>query len=266
MSNPLRKTEAWLEKGGVDDNLSKDARGDVYEDQYRQKLCNAIAKNELFKEARCAPSEVKKTAEFEEQIDLLIRLGDILIVGEIKCWLFPADPYEQFNHLKKLRFAAEQAKRKASLLQGRPDVAAKSLGLTEDECRKLRVVALVVTNQGFGFSLNVDDCAVTEAAFLETYLAAGTIVTAAAMDTRTGQMETTTTTLYERETQAADRFEAAMACPIVLRRFLDRLAWTATPFPSAGNRPIYVAAPRLGDLTGDERLHAQLLTRAIANS
>ena len=176
---------------------------------------------------------------FREEIDLLVRLGDLLIVGEVKCWLFPADPYEQFNHMRKLRAAAEQAKRKAGLLEGRPDVAAKALGLTEDECRKLRVVPLVIMNQGFGFSLNVDGCAVTDAAFLATYLGAGTIATAAAIDTRTGLMEPTTTTLYERETQAADRFEAAMASPIVLQRFLDRLNWTASRSqPSAPNRSI----------------------------
>jgi hypothetical protein len=258
MSNPLRKAEAWLEKGGLDDSLSKGARGELYEDEYRQKVCSAIAKNKLLKDSRCASSEIKKTADFEEQIDLLVRLGDLLIVGEVKCWLYPADPHEQFNHLKKLRAAAEQAKRKARLLQGRPDVAAKALGLSEDECRKLRVVPLVVTNQGFGFSLNVDGCAVTDAAFLVTYLGAGTIATAAAIDRRTGLMEPTTTTLYERETQAADRFEQAVASPTVLKRFLDRLTWTKIPFPTAGTQQVYFAAPQLGDLTGDELLHAQL--------
>ena len=106
----------------------------------------------------------------------------------------------------------------------------------------------------------------TDAAFLATYLGAGTIATAAAIDTRTGLMEPTTTTLYERETQAADRFEAAMASPIVLQRFLDRLNWTAIPFPTVGTQQVYFTAPRLGDLTGDERLHAQLVTRAIAGS
>ena len=63
----------------------------------------------------------------------------------------PGGPYEQFNHMKELRAAAEQAKRKAGLLQGRPDVAAKALGLTEDECRKLRVVPLVIMNQALHF-------------------------------------------------------------------------------------------------------------------
>jgi hypothetical protein len=30
---------------------------------------------------------------------------------------------------------------------------ARALGLTEDECRHLRVLALVIMNQGFGISL-----------------------------------------------------------------------------------------------------------------
>jgi hypothetical protein len=120
--------------------------------------------------------------------------------------------------------------------------------------------------QGFGFSLNIDGCAMTDAAFFATYLGAGTIVTAAAIDTAAGLMEPTTTTLYERELQAADRFEQAVASPIVLQRFLDRLTWIKIPFPTAGTEQVYFAAPRLGDLIGDERLHAQLVTRAIAQS
>jgi hypothetical protein len=73
-SNPLRKVEAWLEKGGIDDNLSKNARGDNYEADYRKQICEAIAKNRLFKDTRCAVHAVKKNVNFGEQIDLLVRL------------------------------------------------------------------------------------------------------------------------------------------------------------------------------------------------
>jgi hypothetical protein len=266
VSNTLRKTEAWLERGGIDDNLSKDARGDVYEVEYRRKVCEAIAKNKLLKNARCADHEIRKDANFSEQIDLLIRLGQLLIVGEVKCWLFPADPFERFNHLRKLRDAARQASRKAELLRKRPDVAAKALYLTEEECRQLRVVPLVVANQGFGFSLNVDGCLVTDATFLRNYLGAGAINTGMAIDPRTGQVMPSTTTFYERETQAGDRFESMFATPVVLKRFIDRISWTRIPFPTASGGRVYFAAPRLGDFVGEERTRAQIMTRMMSGS
>ena len=201
ISNSLRKTEAWLERGGIDDTLSKGARGTLYEAGYRRKVCDAIAKNKLFTHVRCAPRGIKKDAEFSEQVDLLVRLGDLLIVGEVKCWLYPADLFERFNHLRKLKEAANQANRKARLLQSRPNIAAEALGLTEEECRSLRVAPLVIMNQGFGFSLTIGGCAVTDALFLLNYLGAGTIDTSAAIDPRTGRMIHATSTFYDSETQ-----------------------------------------------------------------
>ena len=264
VSNPLRRAEAWLERGGLDDNFSKNARGDRFEADYRAKVVVAIEKNPLLAEAVCAKNEIKKNANFEEQIDLLIRLGDLLIVGEVKCWLFPADSFERFTHFRKIKDAAEQAKRKADLLRSRPDVAAIALGLPEGEVRELRVVPLVVANQGFGFSLDADGCRITDAAYLLTYLGSGTISSSMAMEPRTGRSTTATMTFYEREKQASDRFEALFAKPPVLQRFVDRIGWTTIPFPLPGGGTLQFAVPRLDDFAGDERMRAVLMRNALA--
>lgn len=244
--------------------MSKGARGTLYEAGYRRKVCDAIAKNKLFTHVRCAPRGIKKDAEFSEQVDLLVRLGDLLIVGEVKCWLYPADSFERFNHLRKLKEAANQANRKARLLQSRPNIAAEALGLTEEECRSLRVAPLVIMNQGFGFSLTIGGCAVTDALFLLNYLGAGTIDTSAAIDPRTGRMIHATSTLYDSETQAAERFEGALAAPAVLQRFIDRISWTTVPFPCASGELIYFAVPQLGDLAGTERTRAKRIIGMIS--
>jgi hypothetical protein len=226
-------------------------------------MCEEIAENELLRDARCCPGEIKKSADFGEQIDLLIRLGSLLIVGEVKCWLYPADPFERFMHLRKLREAAEQANRKASVLASRPDIAAKALGLTEEECRGLRVVPLVVANQGFGFSLKVDGCLVTDSAFLLTYLGAGSIITSAAIDPRNGRMVQAVTKLYENEAQAGAKLEEVLAAPFVLNRFVDRISWSENPFPALVGDPVYFATPRLGDVLGEERGRAEAMGRVL---
>ena len=77
----------------------------------------------------------------------------------------------------------------------------------------------------------------------------------------------TTVTFYESEKQAGDRFESAFAAPVVLQRFVDRISWTTTsPFPSTDGNEVQLAAPQLGDLFGDERLHAEMMTRAMSSS
>lgn len=225
LSNPLRKAEAWLERGGLDDNLSKNSRGNAFEADYRAKAVAAIEGNPLLTKAVCARNAIKNDANFSEQIDLLIRLGDLLIVGEVKCWLYPADSFERFTHFRKIKNAAGQARRKADMLRLRPDISARALGLSEDEIRPLRLIPVVVANQGFGFSMEDNGCRITDAAYLLTYLRTGTIATSGAMNGRTGQSMTARLTLYEREQQASDRFEALFETPPVLQRFVDRINW-----------------------------------------
>lgn len=258
MSNPLQKVEMWLEKGGIDDTTLKLHRGDSYEAEYRASLQTAISKNAAFSGVRCAEHEIKKSSDFGEQIDLLIRLGDLLIVAEVKCWLFPADPFERFNHFGKLKKAAEQGVRKAAALRARPDVAARALGLDEAEVRNLRTLPIVVTNQGFGFSLEVEGCRVVDAAFLKTYLSGGSVVAGMTVGGN-GQIEHLHHKLYETEQQAADNFEATMAKPALLYRFVDRIGLTLVPFPSLIGAKNAVTIYNLEDIAGDERVASRMM-------
>ncbi|MDX3965515.1 MAG: hypothetical protein QHD01_02810 [Bradyrhizobium sp.] len=261
-SNPPRKVEMWLEKGGLDDSSLKQHRGDTYEAEYRAAVRAAIARNSAFSNVRCAEREIKATSDFGEQIDLLIRLGDLLIVGEVKCWLFPADPFERFQHFGKLKAAAKQAVRKVAAIRARPDVAAKALGLDVAEVKALRTVPIVVSNQGFGFSLEIEGSRVVEADFLTRYLGGGSLIAGASIDIKTGQMVPLDLTLYETEKQAADRFEATVAKPALLYRFVDRIDLTFMPFPSLIGAKTTVTIFNLSDIKGDERLYGQMLASA----
>ena len=262
-SNAIRKCEAWMERGGLDDNLSRGARGDLYETEFRQEIRKALTQNSLLTDARCAKHSIKKDADFGEQIDLLIQLGSLLIVGEVKCFLSPADSIERFRYFKKLKAASSQARSKAALLGTRPDVVARALEITEERARQLRVLPIVVTNQGFGFSLDVGGCRVVEAGFLKSYLGAGKLVTEMAIDPRSGHQSHHSTVFYRDQAEAEREFEATMANPIILRRFIDRLSWTRSKFPTSFGTPFYVDCTQLGDISGAQRLRAGALSAVL---
>lgn len=123
-SNPLRRLEAWLERGGIDDSNPVDQRGERYEASYRRSLCAAVDGNPAFQTARCAPDGVKRNVVFDEQVDLLVSIGDLALVGELKFFLTPADPHERARYFDRLESAGEQAVRKAAALDARRDVVA----------------------------------------------------------------------------------------------------------------------------------------------
>ncbi len=262
-SNPARRAEAWLEKGGIHDANPVDARGDRYEAIYRSKVCNAVASNKTFKTARCAADGIPMTLGFDEQIDLVVAFGGLCLVGEVKFFLMPADPHECERFDVKLATAAGQARRKEAALRARPDVLAHALGIDVVEASSLKLLPLVVTNQDYGFSTRVDSVLVVEAAFLRTYLASGEIVTDMVISAVGKRSITGAMTLYGTEQSAARRFETQMSAPYVLTRFLKRIAWKETPLPTLANGPTLLAMPVLEDIAGSDRMRVEALAGGL---
>lgn len=257
-SNPARRAETWLEKGGINDENPKISRGDLYEALYRERACTAIGRNHKFTAAHCADREIKKKV-FGEQIDLLVAFGGLCLVGEVKFFLMPADPHERVRYDEKLAEAAAQAKRKAAAIDPRRNVIADFLGITLAEAEALTLLPVIVTAQGYGFSTRVDDVLVVEAEFLRMYLTGDDLVTGRALIPATGQWTDVTTPLYGSELAAARNFETTMAAPFVLTRFLDRIVWTETPLPTLAHGTTMLDVAVLGDLQGYERMEAQMM-------
>ncbi|MEG3087720.1 hypothetical protein [Sphingomonas sp. PB4P5] len=258
-SNPARRAEAWLEKGGINDSNPLGSRGDRYEALYRERACEAVAGNGKFKQAHCAAKEIKKSKVFPEQVDLLVAFGGLCLVGEVKFFLMPADLHERDRYDTKLRGAAAQAKRKAVALEGRRDIVASNLGISRTEAEALKLLPLIVTAQGYGFSISVDDVLVVEAEFLRLYLSGDDLVTGRALNPATGRSTDVSTQLYGSEQAAAFNFETIMRAPFVLTRFLDRVEWGETTFPSLTHADTVIEVPLLSDLKGFERMQAEAM-------
>lgn len=220
-SDVIRRVEIWLTKGGLDDNLSQGSRGSTYEAHLRLKIREVLKGNPIVKDSACADQAIKKTADFGEEIDLLIQFDSLLLVGEVKSLLFPSDSRERYNFMVKLKDAAAQASRKAAYLAHRRKAAAYALKITETRAESLRIVPIVVMNQGFGASLRFADCIVTDAAFLMQYLGTGKY--------------------YENAADAVQGFATTMQRPPPLYRFVDGLRWTEYEFPMASGGAFRIA-------------------------
>jgi hypothetical protein len=257
-SNPARRAENWLEKGGINDKSKKGRRGDRYEALYRAKACEAVASNSKFRAAFCAAREIKESV-CGEQVDLLVSFGGLCLVGEVKFFLMPTDPHERDRYDEKLRGAAEQAKRKAAALDARRDVVADYLGVSQADADALRLLPVIVTAQGYGFSARFDDVLVIDAEFLRLYLKGDDLVTGRALVPATGRYSDVTTPLYRTESGAARNFEANMSSPFVLTRYIERVVWSETPFPCLAHHAAVLDVALLGDLIGFERMQAEIM-------
>ena len=262
-ANMMRTAEVWLANGGLDDNAAK-ARGDIFERALRAKMCSSLSKNKIVTDTACAEHEIKKGKGFPEQIDLVIRLGLLLLVAEVKCFSFPADSRERYNHLRKLRDAAKQARDKAAAIAAQPDVAAKALGLSKETVKALTVVPIVVINQGYGMSLEFDGCVVTDTRFLDLYLGSGKYISEAAVDRTFGGSARNERDLYRTAQEAVDNFAATMRKPPPLQRFVDRLRWTSLTVPTMEDgHALLVAHTKLQDVSGELRKTYEALSAMV---
>ncbi len=256
-SNPVRKVEAWLEKGGIDDTNPVTTRGLHYEALYRSRLKQEIDGNKKFKTASAAPHGIKRSKNFGEEIDLLVTFGGLCIVGEVKFFLMPTDPAERTRYDAKLESAAKQAKRKADALRAKPNVVAKALGISEEDAKALEYVPLVVTAQNYGFSTRVENVLIVEAEFLKMYLSGDDIVTGRAIQFGSSRAVNQSRSYYANERSAAVNFAKEASSPYVLTRISSRYVWDRSPLPTLAHNHATIAVPVFRDVSGAERLRAQ---------
>jgi hypothetical protein len=259
--DPVYRVEAWLEKGGIDDQAIEH-RGDRFEEHYRADLVAAIAGNPLLDGARIAPVGIADTEDFPFQTDLLFKLGGRAFVGEIKCWLTPADPHHWGRFYRvRLKGAVDQVLARTTALGARRDVLANALGIPEKEAASLELCPIVVVNTGAGFSLNNRGCRVIDGDFLRSYLRTPHQASAIAMHFGKPAAQRIES-LYATEQEASDRFDEVMADPWTLRRFLDRLERTEVAYPRPSGGSFFLKTLFRGDLTPQERLqHARMMAR-----
>ncbi len=117
-STTQRNVNIWLRQMGAD--LAE--RGNSFETHVRQVLAHYAEVSRLKKHTRLMMHAFKfnlpKTAAHAyEDIDLLLLIGNTLVVGEVKCFLQPADALSTFGHRKKVVGACDQLARKLEYIR-----------------------------------------------------------------------------------------------------------------------------------------------------
>jgi hypothetical protein len=146
----------------------------------------------------------------------------------------------------------------------RRDVVAAALKISLADAQALQILPIVVTNQGYGISLEVKGARIVDAYFLKTYLSGSDLVTSMAVSNRSPNSARAIQSYYSTEISARRQFEAEIADPFVLRRFLDRIKFRYLLMPALKGPDLQVAAAYLSEMEGLERVNADALMASIA--
>ncbi|HET9640595.1 MAG TPA: hypothetical protein VFP12_15455 [Allosphingosinicella sp.] len=255
--SPLKRVEAWMERGGISDNSGVKGRGKPFEAYVRKDLTEALQENGILKDHRVYPNSIKRKGNSEE-IDLLIRIGRSLIVGEVKCFVSPSEPLEKHNYLRALARAVKQAASKRDWVAANLARVAQLMGCgNATEVPSLTLHPLVVLNQGFGFGLVRDGVPIVDLHYLRLLLGDGSYQGETRFERDVG-MFYHSVKLYDSLTSFERRLEALLGEPPPLQRYSAAVGWRRQPFPTSNGRPFFIEMPTLvqmpADLDAVERL------------
>jgi hypothetical protein len=179
--NSERMLDHWLLDGG----LSGSERGVRFELHARRSLAAAAAANaRLAGSSRVYPRSAEIGPKGQSRdIDLLMRLGSTVFVGELKCKIFPVTPKDLRWHFDEIQRAAGQAKLRAKLAtEALPGLAAMlEFSGSPDE---LRVVPFVLINSEVGIGREVEGIPVIDLVSLRNFFDSGALGMAGDADGR----------------------------------------------------------------------------------
>lgn len=132
-SSPYYVIDKILERGGV----SLDERGKQFEKYIYSKLTD----KETSYPIKCMPPETYGIKGNKEEIDVLISMKNIIVVGDAKCIHYSMEPRNYYNAWERLKEGCEQVLRKLDFINNNPEYFIN----IEDITKKI-LVPVVITN------------------------------------------------------------------------------------------------------------------------
>lgn len=168
-------TEHWLQEGGVD--LGR--RGALFEEEVLADVQRAVLSGPLA-DAECHPTTLTLTGQgvdgrTTEEIDLVVRVNGHVLVGEVKCRLYPSDDPNGWTSLAKtIREGSEQARRKALFVAANREALLAATGWDPAALPSpVPVVPVVVVNLPDGAGMTETDVPVVDSSILAQFFSPG---------------------------------------------------------------------------------------------
>jgi hypothetical protein len=210
--------EKWMKLGGLDLGV----RGGKFEAHCRTEVQDSIRDSNILKHSGVflRSYKFKGLAEDPGDIDIVIWIGRTLLIGEIKCNLFPSRGSEKSRHLEEMRTSADQINRKAASF----NQLAQSFyqeNVDSGYVGELRIIPFILTNLSLGVGMLFEEVPVTDLMILNRYLEIGSfdkfrIVSPDGQMTGGYRVH-----FYDSEEEAGERIKAYLSDPPQLWHFRD---------------------------------------------
>lgn len=221
-----RNVDIWIRQLGA----NFDARGLPFENYLRDVLNYTIRSSPIKRDIALMlhalkfnlPGEVAEEPLYED-IDIVLRIGNVIVIGEVKCFLQPVDPDEIFKHREKVIKAQAQLKRKTDYIkkykkQFLEECARRNFCLPED----FKIQPLVLLNGQYHCGIPYDGTPIVDIMILATFLK-GVLRQNIVVTKANGVESADAYRLYSGIIEAQDLLEAYLMSPPQLQRYAAAL-------------------------------------------
>jgi hypothetical protein len=217
-------------------------QGIAFENAIRADTDAALSNNPYVRDFYILPYALKRSSPNGEEIDLLVRIGETVIVVEAKCFIAPNEPIERHNYKRKLEDASEQVLRKVGWAQNNSTKVAELLKFGGNH-RMLSFVPLVIINHRMGSGIEVNGVTICDAYFWKLLLSDNGYTSASAI-TKDKEVPVITE-LYATESGLIDFIKHEFPRMPPLQPFLKAEKWEKMAFPTTSGKPIQLDRARL---------------------
>ncbi|EFO32686.1 nuclease-related domain superfamily [Roseibium sp. TrichSKD4] len=230
--NPVYVFENWLRVTNAIDKKGK-SKGRTFEAFVKEMAKDLGSKNRHFSDFSVFDTSQKDG----EEIDLVIAVGNLIIVCEVKCFVGPYSSQEKYNRNRKLVEATEQVERKRIWLKKN---ISKYTDFENDQ--NLKFYSLVVLNDAFGCGQMAGHTTIVDLNWFKTVLSSNAVVTQGRYERQLGK-SFSTVEIYGSCEDFEQRVGEIMAEPPMLKMIKKEIRSLDRKFPLSYGGNLIIRQP-----------------------
>lgn len=227
--NLLRTVEHWLKYSGIDFS----AKGELFEKAVQASLKRSLKNSAVIKDYYVYPKSISfSCGNRTEELDIVVTIGNRILLGEAKCIVFPTEPLDYYNYFLTLKHGVKQIKRKADFVIENIGVFIKDiLNAKETHFDSIDVIPFVVINRSLGVGFTLEDVPIVDQLILNRYLRDGKWEKYVYFDNGGNKTVGETVRFYSTEKEAGENIRDYIENPPQIDLFKKFITVTKEPLP-----------------------------------
>lgn len=240
--NMTRVAEFWFEEM----QYEMKEKGYKYELTVCEEIKKAISKNSIITNYNIESSKKISAGNGSEEIDLIIKIDDFILVCEVKSIIVTTDsPISKRRTLDILKHGANQAKRKAKFISDNIKEVSSLLGWTYSDNTKYNVEQCVITSSKVYSGLTISETPVVDLKILGRYLSVHDLPMLSSIDDKGEETHYAVLVFYNTLNELKDNFMTYLKSPPQIYNDADFFEYDENTIPSFGIATHQIAHRRL---------------------